>query len=209
MINSSLFHIWSARAGVWTSLICGHLIADHQQAVGSVARKMTTISGRDWSVTLNGAIMANYFSFLCKVDSHYDHEGNPQVHGFKGPMKTESVTSSGYSYPLQKAAKEAGAATSVLPNPDFNSENPVSLLELVQNCVSGIRQMSGLVYLLKNIRIMTETLIKEFIIKERDSKKVATAVEVVNNRKLTISHETFLSAGGYDTPQVLMLSEWL
>lgn len=145
--------------------------------------------------------------YFRKIESHFDPNGDRSIHGFDGPVKTESATSSGRNFPLRQPLQAAWGAIGVSFNPDLNSGNPLGLAEMVENRVRGKRQMSSSVYPL-NVHILTETRVHRVIVDEHGGKKVATAVEIAhsNHRKIAARQEVLICAGAYCTPQLLMLS---
>jgi choline dehydrogenase-like flavoprotein len=96
----------------------------------------------------------------------------------------------------------------------MNDGNPVGLGQLTENRVDGVRQISSSAYNLKNIKILTNTLVKRVIVSDENGRKIATGVELaesnndekVTNNIITARREVIVSAGTYRSPQVLMLS---
>ncbi|KAE8154745.1 glucose dehydrogenase [Aspergillus avenaceus] len=147
-----------------------------------------------------------FLPYFRKVESHFDPDGDREAHGFEGPIKTESVTSTGRRYPLRREVEEAWRTVGVTYNPDMNSGNPLGVVEVVENRVVGLRQMSSSVYPL-DIEILTDTLVGRVVIEENNGRKVATAVELADGgRRIAARREVVLSAGAYRSPQILMLS---
>ncbi|KAB8077053.1 hypothetical protein BDV29DRAFT_199460 [Aspergillus leporis] len=69
--------------------------------------------------------------YLRKIESHFDPKRDKDVHGYDGPIKTESTV------------EEPWRAVGVTYNPEMNSGNPIGLAEVVENRVGGMRQMSS------------------------------------------------------------------
>ncbi|PWY87046.1 glucose dehydrogenase [Aspergillus sclerotioniger CBS 115572] len=145
--------------------------------------------------------------YFRKLESHFDSHADPEIHGFKGPIKTESVSYTGRKYPLRQPVQAAWNAVGVTYNPDINSGNPYGLVEVVENRVGGIRQMSSTVYPL-DVIIMTETFVKRVLVEERHGRKIAIGVELEDDgqSRIITRREVIVSAGAYRTPQLMMLS---
>jgi choline dehydrogenase-like flavoprotein len=80
---------------------------------------------------------------------------------------------------------------------------------LTENWRNGQRQIASEAYNLAerpNISILTDTMVKRILLEERDGKKTATGVEVVDGRQFRVTREVIVSAGAFRTPQVLLLS---
>ena len=86
--------------------------------------------------------------------------------------------------------------------------------ELIENRVDGARQIASSVYDLKNVHILTKTVVKRVLIADKNGHKTATAVELApgygygdaSQRFITARREVIVSAGTYSSPQILMLS---
>lgn len=150
--------------------------------------------------------------YFRKIETYHDPNGNPTVHGFDGPIKTES--SGDRHYPLHEQVKKAWADVGIPYKPSMNDGNPVGLGQLIENRVDGARQISSSVYDLKNVTILKNTLVKRVIVSDENGRRTATAVELadtnngekVTNNIVTARREVIISAGAYRSPQVLMLS---
>lgn len=143
------------------------------------------------------------------------HEGNGKdfmdQHGFAGPITAESISSSSTcrKYPLREPLKAAWSSIGVKESPDGNNGQPMGRAELVENFNDGKRQLASEAYglsTLKNIEILTDTLVKGVIVEQRNGKKVAVGIETTNGTQYRASKEVVVSAGAYRTPQVLQLS---
>ncbi|CRG83771.1 putative GMC-type oxidoreductase Mb1310 [Talaromyces islandicus] len=150
--------------------------------------------------------------YFRKVETYHDPNGNPKTQGFYGPIKTES--SADRHYPLHEQVKKAWADIGIPYKPSMNDGNPVGLGQLIENRVDGVRQISSLAYDLKNIKVLTNTLVKRVVVSDNNGRKIATGVELaesnkdekISNRIITARREVVVSAGAYRSPQVLMLS---
>lgn len=148
--------------------------------------------------------------YFRKCETYWDPKGDPAVHGFDGPIKMEPAVDR--QYPLREKVKDAWAAVGVPYKRDMNDGNPIGLGELIENRVNGVRHIASSAYGLKDVELLTETLVKRVIVTEKDFLKVATAVELAGNqgdashRIITARREIIVSAGTYRSPQILMLS---
>ena len=149
----------------------------------------------------------NYSGFLPyfrKTEHHHDEKDvNTEIHGIDGPVHTESVTSTGWRYPLRDQIKAAWASAGVCEIADMNSGSPLGVGELVENRRKGMRQLASTSYDLSKVTIKTETLVKRVTI---DDEHQATGVELSDGTTITANREVIISAGTYRTPQLLMLS---
>ncbi|KAI3069364.1 CAZyme family AA3 [Aspergillus niger] len=145
--------------------------------------------------------------YFRKLEHHFDPFADPEVHGFEGPIKTESVSSTGRRYPLRQLVQEVWNSVGVAYNSNINSGSPYGLVEVVENRDHGMRQMSSSVYPL-DVEVMTETLVKRVLVEERDDQKVAIGVvlEDTDESQIIARQEVIISAGAYRTPQLMMLS---
>lgn len=123
-------------------------------------------------------------------------------------MHTSSVTSSGRHYPLRETILNAWKHVGLKEIPDGNTGAPQGVAELVENRLDGLRQLTSAAYPLKGAHIMTETLVARILLSESKLGKVATGVELVDGRKMSVKAggEVLVCAGAYRSPQVLMLS---
>lgn len=132
-------------------------------------------------------------------------------HGFDGPITLESVTSSDPNrrYPLQEPLKAAWGRVGVHERPDGNSWQPVGLTEYVEGFKHGKRQLASEAYglgTLKNVEILTDTLVKRVLFEDKNRKKTAVGIEVADGTRYMASKEVIISTGAYRTPQLLQLS---
>lgn len=156
----------------------------------------------------------NYDGFLPyfkATETHFEPKGDAAVHGMAGPIHTASVSSSSANrkYPQKDQLLSAWDKVGVRHIADGNSGSPIGASEMVENWREGKRQLASEAYSISSlpgISVMTNTMVKRVVIEERDGKKSATGVELVDGRRLSASNEVIVSAGAYRTPQVLMLS---
>ena len=145
-----------------------------------------------------------FLPYFRKTEHHHDQETvNTEIHGTGGPIRTESVTSTGRIYPLREQIKAAWASAGVHEIADMNSGSPLGVGELVENRQNGMRQLASTSYDLSKVTIKTETLVKCVTL---DDKHQATGVELLDGTKIAARREVIISSGAYRTPQILMLS---
>jgi len=75
---------------------------------------------------------------------------------------------------------------------DANAGAPMGLGEMVENWKNGKRQLASEAYRISsfsNITVMTETMVKRIIIEEQNGKKVATGVELGDDRSFKATKE--------------------
>ena len=146
--------------------------------------------------------------YFRKVEHHFDLNGDPEAHGFHGPIHTASVTSSSPNrkYPLREPTLAAWSKLGHKFNPDGNNGYPLGISELVENWRDGKRQPAAQAYDLTGVQILTNTPAARVIIKDSSSGKVVTGVLLVDGRTISAKKEVIISAGTYRTPQILMLS---
>lgn len=146
--------------------------------------------------------------YFRRTEHHFDSNADPEQHGFKGPMHTASVSSSGRHYPLRETILNAWKGVGLKQIPDANNGAPQGVAELVENRRDGLRQLTSVAYPLKGVHVMTDSFVSRIILSDGTLGKVATGVELVGGRQLNVkaSGEVLLCAGAYRSPQVLMLS---
>jgi choline dehydrogenase-like flavoprotein len=146
----------------------------------------------------------NLLPYFRKIETHFDPHGDPAVHGFDGPIKTEPAARR--QYPLRDQVKTAWASLGVTHKTDMNDGDPIGLGDLVENRVDGQRSISSSAYGLEGVKVLTDTLVKRVVVSEIDGVKVATAVELADGTIIEASREIIISAGAYRSPQILLLS---
>ena len=146
--------------------------------------------------------------FFRKSEHYFDSKANPDIYGFEGPMHVASITGSDPKrlYGLRDSVKAAFTELGFSPSKD-SSGSTAGISEFVENWHNGLRQTSAKAYGLKEVEVMTNTLVDRVIItKGSGGEHVATAVQLADGRKISAKKEIIISAGAYKTPQVLMLS---
>lgn len=84
----------------------------------------------------------------------------------------------------------------------MNDGSPNGVARLVENWHQASRQHAAICYELKNVHVMTNTVVQRVLFEGNR----ATGVELTNGQRLAASKEVILSCGAFRTPQVLMLS---
>ncbi|KAL9081758.1 MAG: hypothetical protein Q9159_007066 [Coniocarpon cinnabarinum] len=143
--------------------------------------------------------------YFKQIETHFDESGDAAVHGFKGPMPTQSAQLRGY--PLTGVMHEAYNQAGFADCEDINSGDAIGLGYLPENFCRGYRWPSAAVYDLKGVSVVAESAVKRILLDRVDREGLrATGVELLDGSQYTASREVILSCGSYKTPQVLMLS---
>jgi choline dehydrogenase-like flavoprotein len=148
-----------------------------------------------------------FLPYFRRIEHHFDPGADPLQHGFNGPMHTVSVSASGRQYPLREMIFNAWTRLG-LKRVDANTGAVIGIAELVENRRDGLRQLTSVIYPLKGVHVLTETLVHRILFNNDEHHPTATGVELADNRKfhIKVGGEVILSAGGYRSPQLLMLS---
>ncbi|KAJ5087817.1 glucose dehydrogenase [Penicillium angulare] len=149
--------------------------------------------------------------YFKRSETHWDKNADTAVHGTSGPIHNATVESSSddRKYPLRESVRAAWAQLGVEAIEDGNSGHPKGLAPLAENWRDGQRQLASEAYGIKaksNVTIKTETPVKRVLLAEKNGKKIATGVELLDGTALNASREVIVSSGAYRTPQVLLLS---
>ncbi|RAH84883.1 glucose dehydrogenase [Aspergillus japonicus CBS 114.51] len=164
--------------------------------------------------------------YFQRAETHWDRHADPAVHGRAGPIHNATVSSSSpdRTYPLREPVRAAWAQLGVGPVAlgDANAGHPLGLAELTENWRAGRRQIASEAYGVTrraNITVRTNTLVKRVLLSDSlspnspssrgsssSSSKTAVGVELPDGTTFHARREVILSAGGYRTPQLLMLS---
>ena len=139
--------------------------------------------------------------------SETNERGEDQFHGKLGPL---TVSDGRSCYSLMDAFVEAAVEAGHPRNPDFNGEKQdgVGLYQLTQR--NGMRCSAALAFLhpaldRPNLKVVTDALTTKILF---DGAR-ASGVEILRHGELQEIHaeiEVILSAGAYNSPQLLMLS---
>jgi choline dehydrogenase-like flavoprotein len=153
---------------------------------------------------------AGMLPYFRKTEHHHDPQGDPNQHGFEGPIYTASISSSSPNrkYPLREPLLAAWENVGVHRVQDGNSGSQLGISEMIENWRDGKRQMVRNAYDLSGIQILTDSLVWRIVVEKRDGEQVATGVQLADGtgKIITVKKEVILSAGVYRTPQILMLS---
>jgi choline dehydrogenase len=139
--------------------------------------------------------------------SEANERGEDQFHGKLGPL---TVSDGRSRYSLMDAFVEAAVEAGHPRNPDFNGEKQdgVGLYQLTQR--NGMRCSAAVAFLhpalgRPNLRVVTDALATRILF----GGARASGVEIIRHGELEEIHaetEVILSAGAYNSPQLLMLS---
>jgi choline dehydrogenase-like flavoprotein len=139
--------------------------------------------------------------------SEANERGEDQFHGKLGPL---TVSDGRSRYSLMDAFVAAGVEAGHPRNPDFNGEqlDGVGLYQLTQR--NGMRCSAAVAFLhpalgRPNLKVLTDALATRILF---DGPR-ASGVEIIRQGELQEIHaetEVILSAGAYNSPQLLMLS---
>lgn len=143
--------------------------------------------------------------YFKSVEHHHDVHADPSVHGFEGPIHTES----GRQYPLRKVVHDGFVAAGFHENPDANGGSPLGFSQWTENWRKGTRQPAGTAYDLDGVDIMTNTKVARIILEKPVSGEptfMASATGLMDGRLVIAREEVIISCGAHKTPQILMLS---
>ena len=139
--------------------------------------------------------------------SEANERGEDQFHGKLGPL---TVSDGRSRYSLMDAFVEAGVEAGYPRNPDFNGEKQdgVGLYQLTQR--NGMRCSAAVAFLhpalrCPNLKVVTDALATRILF---DGAR-ASGVEIIHHGEVKEIHaetEVILSAGAYNSPQLLLLS---
>lgn len=152
-----------------------------------------TVGDERWSYEK----MLPYFK---KVEKHYDPDGNPELHGFDGPIST---TAGACQYPLRETMAKALDGAGLPFNPESNGGNPLGYGWYAENWKDGRRQPAGKAYDLSKATVITNSVVAHVDV---DESKTASGVTLTSGTKYTATREVIISCGALKTPQLLMLS---
>lgn len=157
------------------------------------------------------------FSSKVAIDPDAEEECRKTIHrfrGLEGPVGISSGRELNRKYsqcPIFPAFIRAGVQAGHKYNPNYNGADQEGVGWLDINVANGCRQSASRCYLLPalsrpNLRIISEALVSRVILEE----KRATGVEFIDSdgrrHIVRANKEVILSAGTYNTPQILMLS---
>ncbi|KAL9024127.1 MAG: hypothetical protein Q9196_006741 [Gyalolechia fulgens] len=147
-----------------------------------------------------------FLPYFRRVENYHTREVDHAEHGFEGPVRTQSVSSTHRDYPLRDPLKAAWASAGVVYTADANSGHPQGLGELVENRADGARQPTSSIYSLAGVEVMLDTLVHRVLLEKRGDAQRASGVQLSNGEVIKANREVILSAGAFRTPQTLLLS---
>ncbi|KAF7546547.1 hypothetical protein G7Z17_g8347 [Cylindrodendrum hubeiense] len=146
--------------------------------------------------------------YMRKTETFFTDETDLEQHGLEGNVKVQSRISTNRSFPMREPLLESWDALGVsqLTRLDGNAGHPIGISEAQENRDQGRRQQTSRVYPLDGITVLTETMVAK-VLTTKSAKGAITAngIQLQNGTKI-YGCETILTAGGYRTPQLLMLS---
>lgn len=162
-----------------------------------------------WGESVNDARWSydGLLPYMKKTESFWSRTINTDQHGFDGPAKIQSVTSTKREFPLRSYALRSWAELGIdpLPGLDGNAGDPLGVGELQESKDNGRREISAAIYSLKNITVLTDTLVEKVLIDSNASELSAVGIKLANGTEIH-GREIILSAGAIRSPQILMLS---
>ncbi|RYP46409.1 hypothetical protein DL768_007376 [Monosporascus sp. mg162] len=164
-----------------------------------------------WGSTVNDSRWSydGLLPFMRKSESFWSEVINRDQHGLDGPLPIQSVISTNREFPLRDRALRAWAELGVeaLPGLDGNAGNPLGVGDRQENRNCGRREIAAVVYPLKGVTVLTDTLVEKLLIEKspHDTGLSAVGIKLADGVEVR-GRETILSAGAIRSPQVLMLS---
>ncbi|KAL0932860.1 Oxygen-dependent choline dehydrogenase 3 [Colletotrichum truncatum] len=150
----------------------------------------------------------NQLPYMKKAED-WSNSDNTAQHGNGGPLHVASVSSTGRAYPLRDAVAKGWDELGIpeLPNLDSNAGNNIGRAELTETRRNGLRELPPVIYPLKGITVLTDTLVEKILLKKNcsDGELHATGVQLANGTQIS-SKNVISAAGAYRSPQLLMLS---
>ena len=148
--------------------------------------------------------------YFRKSEAYYDSEASPTAHGFDGPIHVTSPTASDprRKYELRDPLLSAWSQAGVDFNKDPSDGSLLGISEALESWYHGKRQSANRAFDLKDIRVMTDSLVYRIVFSQagRDGVPRATGVLLADGRQIEARKEVVISAGALKTPQILMLS---
>lgn len=143
--------------------------------------------------------------FFKKSESHF--LGETPYHGAKGELPVVEQRS---PHPLSGVFVEACVNAGYPANEDFNGEQQEGVGHFHVNQLDGTRCSAAKAFLTpiksrSNLTILTDTQVKALLIEDKQAKGI-TVVGPDGEKTLLANQEVVLSAGVYNSPQLLMLS---
>ncbi|KAF2261792.1 alcohol oxidase [Lojkania enalia] len=146
----------------------------------------------------------NMLPYFKRIQTYWNKEGDPNYHGFEGPIHTVG----GREYPLREHVKKSAEGLGHQFNPDNMTGDPTGLSSLTQcfketSPSTSTRQHAGKVYDLSKVHVQTDSRVARVLF---DDVKRAIGVELASGEKIFARQEVIICCGAQKTPQLLMLS---
>jgi len=142
------------------------------------------------------------------IKSESNQRGDERFHGRSGPL---SVQDGRYKHPLVDRFVEAGIQAGHAHNDDFNGASQLGVGRLQFTMRDGLRWSAADAYLhparqRPNLHVLTGVLVTRVLLE--GSRAVGVTLSRYGNQEETLraEREVILSAGAYNSPQILMLS---
>ena len=142
------------------------------------------------------------------IKSESNQRGDGRFHGRSGPL---SVQDGRYKHPLVDRFVEAGIQAGQEHNDDFNGASQLGVGRLQFTMRDGSRCSAADAYLhparqRPNLHVLTGVLVTRVLLE--GSRAVGVTISRYGNQEETLraEREVILSAGAYNSPQILMLS---
>jgi len=151
---------------------------------------------------------AGFLPYFRKTENFYDKNADKTLHGFDGPFHVTSISGSDANrkYGLRDHIKDAYTELGVPYQPD-PSKGLAGICEFHESWYKGKRQPANLTYGLKNVKVLSETLVQKIILDTKSgAEPIATGVQLVDGQQITARKEVIVCSGSFRSPQVLMLS---
>ncbi|MEZ4828510.1 MAG: GMC family oxidoreductase N-terminal domain-containing protein [Bacteroidia bacterium] len=139
--------------------------------------------------------------------SEHQTRGENAFHGVNGPFR---VTDLNERFPISYAFVEAGKELGYAFNPDFNGEQQEGFGHYQVNQKDGKRFSAADAFLRPalsrpNLKVITHATVRKIIIE--NNRAVGVEYQLPTHiQQVKASKEIILTAGAYNTPQILMLS---
>jgi choline dehydrogenase len=141
--------------------------------------------------------------------SEHNEDLHNRFHGVSGPLNV--TFAKGYKTPFADAFVEACAANGIPKNPDYNGAEQIGASLLQFTIKNGFRHSCATAFLKPvrkrpNLTILTQAQAKRIIIKNDQASGVEFFTQNGSTSIVIARKEVILSAGAYQSPQLLMLS---
>jgi choline dehydrogenase-like flavoprotein len=138
--------------------------------------------------------------------SENNERGDDLYHGTGGPL---NVCESRSMHPIASAFVEAAKQAGHEENPDFNGARQEGVGRYQTTQLEGMRASTAAAFLhpvedRENLTVITDALVTDVIIE--DGRATGVRVDHPEHTEVRASREVILSAGAYQSPQLLMLS---